>query len=48
MLFTTAAFAFLFLPIVLGGYYLLGARSRSLTELWLSVASLFFYGYWLP
>ncbi len=48
MLFTTATFAFLFLPIVLIGYYLLGARSRSLTTLWLFIASLFFYGYWLP
>ena len=48
MLFTTATFAFLFLPIVLVGYYLLGARSQRLTALWLFVASLFFYGYWLP
>lgn len=48
MLFTTATFAFLFLPIVLVGYYLLGARSQGLTALWLFLASLFFYGYWLP
>jgi alginate O-acetyltransferase complex protein AlgI len=48
MLFTTATFAFLFLPIALIGYYLLGARSQGLTALWLFLASLFFYGYWLP
>jgi alginate O-acetyltransferase complex protein AlgI len=34
MLFTTATFAFLFLPIVLIGYYLLGARSQGLTAVW--------------
>lgn len=48
MLFTTATFVFLFLPIVLAGYYLLGTRSQAATSLWLFVTSLFFYGYWLP
>ncbi len=48
MLFTTATFAFLFLPAVLLGYFLLGRRSGVLAAAWLFAASIFFYGYWMP
>ncbi len=48
MLFTTATFAFLYLPIVLIGYYILGRRSGTWAAGWLFVASVFFYGYWMP
>ena len=42
MLFNSAVF-FLFLPIVLAGYYCLSRRAQNH---WLLVASYFFYGYW--
>ena len=48
MLFTTATFAFLYLPIVLLGYFALGRRSAMLAAAWLFAASVFFYGYWMP
>lgn len=48
MLFTTATFAFVFLPLVLAGYYLLGRRSPTWAAAWLLAASVFFYGYWMP
>jgi len=48
VLFTTATFAFVFLPLVLAGYYLLGRRSPTWAAAWLLVASVFFYGYWMP
>ena len=48
MLFTTSAFVFLFLPIVLGGYFLLGRFSSQWALSWLFLASVFFYGYWMP
>lgn len=48
MLFTTATFVLLFLPVVLTGFFLLGRRSESLAAAWLFAASLFFYGYWMP
>jgi alginate O-acetyltransferase complex protein AlgI len=48
MLFTTATFTFVFLPLVLAGYFLLGYRSRDWAAGWLFLASLFFYGYWMP
>lgn len=46
MLFTTCIFMFLFLPIVLGGYYLL--RSNFARNLLLTAASLFFYTWGEP
>ena len=47
MYFNSYEFIFLFLPIVIGGYFLLGARKNSrLANIWLLVAGLFFYGYW--
>lgn len=48
MLFTTSTFAFLFLPIVLLGYYGIGRRSMDAAAAWLFAASVFFYGYWMP
>src|ERR1700752_405999 len=48
MLFTTASFALLFLPVVLVGFFLIGRLSRQFAALWLFVASVFFYGYWMP
>lgn len=47
MLFTSYPFIFLFLPITLLGFFVLGrlcgARAAAL---WLALASVFFYGYW--
>ena len=48
MLFTTATFSFLYLPIVLIGFFALGRRAPTLSALWLFAASVFFYGYWMP
>lgn len=48
MLFNSYEFLFLFLPIVLGGYFFFGGmkgKSR-LANVWLVLASLFFYSYW--
>lgn len=47
MLFTSASFAFLFLPVVAAGFFLLGRVPRAAAA-WLGMASLFFYGYWMP
>lgn len=49
MLFNSLPFIFIFLPIVVLGYYLLGFQKKLFyTKLWLVGASLFFYGYWTP
>ena len=48
MLFTSAVFAFLFLPVVFAGFFLIAPRSHNAAALWLFAASLFFYGYWMP
>lgn len=48
MLFTTATFVLLFLPIVLIGFFLLARRSETWAAGWLFAASTFFYGYWMP
>lgn len=48
MLFTTLAFALGFLPAVFGGFFLLGRWSPRAAATWLFLASLFFYGYWMP
>ncbi len=47
VLFTTAPFVFLFLPIVAIGYFVLGRVPRAAAA-WLGLASVFFYGYWMP
>jgi alginate O-acetyltransferase complex protein AlgI len=48
MLFTSPEFLFVFLPVTLAGFFLLGARSHALAIGWLAVASMIFYGYWSP
>lgn len=48
MLFTTVAFVALFLPLVLGVFFVVGRYSHRLAAFWLFVASVFFYGYWMP
>lgn len=48
MLFTTAAFSFLFLPLVVLGFFLLSRAGHRWGAAWLFAASLFFYGYWMP
>lgn len=48
MLFTTGTFVLIFLPIVLAGFFAIGRRSHVLASAWLFLASLVFYGYWMP
>jgi alginate O-acetyltransferase complex protein AlgI len=48
MLFTTAVFAMLFLPVVVAGFFLIARRSHYLAAFWVFAASVFFYGYWVP
>lgn len=48
MLFTTAVFVLLFLPVVWTGFFLLGSRSPGWGAAWLFAASVFFYGWWMP
>ena len=46
MLFNSLGFIFLFLPVVLTGFFQLARVSHTYAAGWLAVASLFFYGYW--
>ncbi|PNG26895.1 MBOAT family O-acyltransferase [Methylocella silvestris] len=46
MLFSSAAFIFVFLPVVLLGYHLASKMGSRVEFVWLAAASLFFYGYW--
>ena len=48
MLFTTAPFLLLFLPITLIGFFAFGRWRPRHAATWLLLASLFFYGYWMP
>ncbi len=48
MLFNSYEFLFLFLPVTLAGFFILGGVSRRLAALWLGLASIFFYGFWNP
>lgn len=48
MLFSSSIFIFLFLPVSLIGYQILSRFGRTALLSWLSLASLFFYGYWNP
>lgn len=48
MLFTSALFAFVYLPIVFVGFFTLGRYSASYAATWLFLASVVFYGYWMP
>ena len=48
MLFNSHEFIFLYLPIGLFGFFWIAGTSHRLAALWLTVASLFFYGWWNP
>lgn len=48
MLFNSYFFIFLYLPIVLLGFFWLARSSHTFAAAWLALASLFFYGYWNP
>ncbi|OIQ99729.1 peptidoglycan O-acetyltransferase [mine drainage metagenome] len=46
MLFNSYGFIFLFLPVVLLGFYQLARIHHAYAGAWLTISSLFFYGYW--
>lgn len=46
MLFNSYVFLFAFLPVTAAGFYLLGRTSPRLAVIWLTCASLVFYGWW--
>ena len=49
MLFNSYIFIFLFLPVTLTGFYLIGGRGHHRIAIsWLVACSLFFYGWWNP
>lgn len=49
MLFNSFLFLFVFLPIVLLGFYGLGSKVKLPVIIrWLFLCSLFFYGWWKP
>ncbi len=48
MLFNSPPFLFLFLPITMLGYHLLGRYGRRPVIAWLAAASVFFYAVWNP
>ena len=49
MLFNSYIFIFVFLPITLLGFHVIGSQGRHKVALaWLVAASLFFYGWWNP
>jgi alginate O-acetyltransferase complex protein AlgI len=48
MLFNSTEFLFVFLPVTLAGFYLLGPVSRSGAIRWLILTSLVFYAWWRP
>jgi len=48
MLFNSYEFIFVFLPVVVTAFLLLGKASREWALRWVIAASLFFYGWWRP
>lgn len=48
MLFNSYQFIFLYCPIVLLGFFMIGRINHSYAATWLALSSLFFYGYWNP
>ncbi len=48
MLFNSLPFIFLFLPVVLIGFFVLGRFNRLAAAGWLALASFVFYGWWSP
>jgi D-alanyl-lipoteichoic acid acyltransferase DltB (MBOAT superfamily) len=48
MLFNSLPYIFVFLPVVIAGFYTLAMLNKRAAQLWLAGASLFFYGFWNP
>ena len=48
MLFNSYSYIFIFLPVVIAGYYALGPGWRSMSIVWVILASLLFYTLWRP
>ncbi len=49
MLFNSVGYIFVFFPVVAIGYFFLNSRcSAKIANIWLVVASLYFYAYWNP
>jgi alginate O-acetyltransferase complex protein AlgI len=48
MLFNSLVFLFIYAPIAIAGFYLLGARRPALAVAWLGLMSLLFYAAWYP
>lgn len=48
MLFTTATFAFVYLPLLLLGFFAVARVSHIAAAWWVFAGSVFFYGYWMP
>jgi alginate O-acetyltransferase complex protein AlgI len=48
MLFNSKIFLFAFLPITFSVFFGLGRNSKLLAQIWLALASLFFYAWWNP
>ena len=48
MLFNSYGFIFLYLPIVLAGFFFIAPRSHRFAAIWLAASSLLFYGWWIP
>lgn len=48
MLFTSALFAWVYLPVVLAGFFAIGRWTETGAALWLFLASLTFYAAWMP
>lgn len=46
MLFNSYTFLFIYLPLVLGGFFLIGRRHHGAAALWLFLTSVVFYGMW--
>ena len=46
MLFNSYEFIFLFMPVVLTGFFLIARKSHQGAIAWLGLASIFFYAYW--
>lgn len=46
MLFNSSVFVFIFMPVVLVGYFLIAKKSHQGALAWLAGASIFFYAYW--
>ena len=46
MVFNSFSFIFIFFPVTVTGFFLLGRKSKQWATSWLTLASLFFYGWW--